>query len=68
MTMFNWQAAPDQPIMSPHLWVYFVVAVPLTLIVLVIWLWWFRRQEKQHKQDIEDVEMRFEDAFANKTK
>lgn len=32
---------------SQDIWIYFVVAVPLTTIVLCLWRWWQKREEKQ---------------------
>lgn len=53
MTMFNWQARDGEPVYSTHLWVYFVITIPLTVLVLSVWFWWFRSQEKNQKHDIE---------------
>ncbi len=37
ITMFNWNANPGQGVVNGYIWVYFVLAVPLTAIVLAIW-------------------------------
>ncbi|KAF9886494.1 hypothetical protein FE257_011401 [Aspergillus nanangensis] len=48
MSMFNWGATADQPIASHRLWIYFVVAVGLTALVLASWLLWFMRHRQQN--------------------
>ena len=57
MTMFNWQADKGQKVISNRLWVYFVIAVPLTLIVMVCWIIWFRMTQKKYaRQGAHDSE------------
>lgn len=34
---------------SKDLWIYFVVAVPLTTIVLCFWWWWQKKEEEKAK-------------------
>jgi len=56
--MFNWLPTPDQPqLASPYLYVYFVVTIPVTLIVYVAWLWWTKYKEKQYKEQSVDLEL-----------
>lgn len=47
--MFNWEPSEGQSLASPYLYVYFVVTIPVTLIVFFGWWWWFRRMEAQYK-------------------
>jgi len=54
MSMFNWQARNGEPVYSSYLWVYFLITVPLTVLVVAVWFWWFRTQERTHKPDIEE--------------
>lgn len=60
MQMFNWYPNHDQPIASPFLYIYFVVTVPVTGFVWVIWYWWFKLSQKQyqkrHEDGLQDVE------------
>ena len=53
MTMFNWQANSGESLVSAHLWVYFIVTIPLTFIVFAIWIWWFRTQDRKQRIDLE---------------
>lgn len=49
MTMFQWPAK-EGALVSPYLWVYFAVTIPLTLIVYGAWVWWFRVAQKSYKE------------------
>lgn len=65
MTFFDWNANPDQPRVV-MLWLYFAVAVPLTIIVVLLWLLFTKSTRERlagslnvrHKQrpDVEKVE------------
>lgn len=58
--MFNWNPGPGEAIASPLLWVFFVVTIPVTLGVYVLWIWWFKVSQKRylvrHEQGLKDVE------------
>ena|SRR6266480_4594546 len=58
MTMFNWNPSSNgsfsspgtsdtTPWMSPYMWVYWAISIPLTLFVMVLWLFWSRRELKK---------------------
>lgn len=40
--MFQWPFEDENSIASPYTWVYFVVTIPLTLVVYAAWVWWFK--------------------------
>jgi hypothetical protein len=42
MNMFNWQAENDENILSAYFWVYWVITIPITVLVLLIWMAWYR--------------------------
>jgi len=50
MEMFNWSPGPDERVASPYLYVYFVVTIPLTVMVYVAWFWWFHRNQKKYQK------------------
>jgi hypothetical protein len=60
MPMFNWQASSttldtsqDQEgggVVVSHIWVYWAVTVPLTLVVLGGWRVWWHGQKKNYKR------------------
>ena len=58
--MFNWNPGPGEQIASPYLWVFWVVTVPITVGVYLLWLWWFKfsqtRHKSRHEQGLKDVE------------
>ncbi len=45
---------------SPLLWVYFVITIPLTLAIVVCWRWWDRRREAQYALEDADIEVGIE--------
>jgi hypothetical protein len=54
MPLFDWQASTEWEIIGPHFWVYWAVAIPLTLLVLGFWAVWIRViLKKQAKEDKE---------------
>lgn len=40
MPFFDWSALPGDPIVSDRFWIYWVVALLLTFVTLVIWISW----------------------------
>jgi hypothetical protein len=58
--MFDFNPSPGDPIASPYLWVYFVVTVPITIGIYIIWVWWFKitqtRYKVRHDEGLKDVE------------
>jgi hypothetical protein len=53
--MFNWPRG-DNEIVSPYVYVFFVITIPLTLIVYAGWAIWFRRMESQHRATAPDID------------
>ncbi|KAL2022280.1 hypothetical protein VTK56DRAFT_5678 [Thermocarpiscus australiensis] len=41
---------------SPLLWIYFAITVPLTLVIVVCWRVWDRRREVRYAQEDADIE------------
>ncbi|KAF2735556.1 hypothetical protein EJ04DRAFT_491412 [Polyplosphaeria fusca] len=53
MTLFNWTPqTPGDRITSKYFWVYWVVAIPLTALVLIIWRLWWTMEEKRYRHDL----------------
>jgi hypothetical protein len=46
MSMFNWSAETGAQLPSKWLWVFFVIAIPLTILVLAGWYLWVKRYER----------------------
>ncbi|RMY97540.1 hypothetical protein D0862_08018 [Hortaea werneckii] len=60
MTMFQWPFENENSIASPYTWVYFVVTVPLTLIVYAAWHFWLRYSQTRYKKTHEEGLNKFE--------
>lgn len=58
-TMFNWNVpgngsggsstTADSPAVSvsPYIWVYWAISIPLTSVVMLLWLFWSRREHRK---------------------
>ncbi|EPS41010.1 hypothetical protein H072_5130 [Dactylellina haptotyla CBS 200.50] len=51
MSMFNWES-DGSIVVSRHIWMYFAIAVPLTLTVMFLWIIWTIRSERDYKKRI----------------
>ncbi|KAK4553843.1 hypothetical protein LTR86_009018 [Recurvomyces mirabilis] len=60
MTMFQWPFKHQDDIASPYVYVYFVITIPLTLVVYAAWVWWFRVSQTRHKKAHEEGVTKFE--------
>ena len=47
--MFNWQADPGKPVVSPRFWVYWAITVPVTVVIFLATLCWVFIQEWLHR-------------------
>jgi len=66
MTFFNFQEqnppsgdsqqAQNEPVVSKDLWIYFVISVPVTILIVLLWWWWERRREQQYALEDKDIE------------
>jgi Mg2+ and Co2+ transporter CorA len=56
MDMFSWPGTSNKSnetsslVASPSIWIYWVVAVPLTVITILIWVVWARRENQKSRQ------------------
>lgn len=64
--MFDWQAdvkaqssdsKDGTKIVSGHFWVYWVVSVPLTVVVFLIWRTWWHREKNHYRQKYPSVKL-----------
>ncbi|KAK4903463.1 hypothetical protein LTR27_000394 [Elasticomyces elasticus] len=60
MTMFQWPFRDDKQIASPYIYVYFVVTIPVTLLVYAFWLWWFKYSQRHYKKSHDEGLSKFE--------
>jgi hypothetical protein len=52
------------PVVAPTLWIYFVITIPLTLLIVLIWRVWDKRREKKFEAEDEDLEVGIENMEA----
>jgi len=45
---------------SPLLWVYFVITIPVTLVIVICWRWWDKRREAKYAEEDADIEVGIE--------
>ncbi|CZT23512.1 uncharacterized protein RCC_09226 [Ramularia collo-cygni] len=55
--MFNWNPKVGERIASPFIYIFFVVTIPLTVIVYTAWWWWFRRTKREFQKQFEDSDL-----------
>jgi hypothetical protein len=58
--MFQWPFPTSDTVVSPLLWVYWVITIPLTIIVYLLWVWWFRHSQKQYRKNHDESVHKFE--------
>jgi hypothetical protein len=44
MSFFNWGAADGKPVVSQYFWIYPILAITITAIVVGTWLYFTRRR------------------------
>ncbi len=71
MGMFNWNPSPDETICSAYIWVFFVVTIPITVLVYIFWIYWFKLSQKhyqsRHEKGLEDIEKKLKFAARSTT-
>ena len=55
MTFFDFGPG-SEPSVSPTLWIYFVIMIPMTLIIVMFWRWWDKKREAQYADEDVDLE------------
>jgi hypothetical protein len=62
MSMINWQATPAGSSsskalsVSSYFWIYWVVAAPLTGIVMIVWRMWWRYEDRAYQSKLHEAE------------
>ncbi|KAK4546451.1 hypothetical protein LTR36_002128 [Oleoguttula mirabilis] len=68
MTMFQWPFESSDSIASPFIWVYFVVTIPLTLMVYAAWVWWFKFSQRHFKKHHDEGINKFEEELKTRVR
>lgn len=56
MGVFDWDAKDVRHVGNQYLWLYFAIAIPLTVVVLLTWFSWVKlRQKSQEMKNSEKV-------------
>ncbi|KAI1453897.1 hypothetical protein F4805DRAFT_478076 [Annulohypoxylon moriforme] len=50
MSMFNWLAGQTEGAVSHRLWIFFIISVPLTVAVLLIWRIMYKRGQREYEK------------------
>lgn len=54
MDTFGWggdnDEKPSSLKISPDVWIYWVTAVPLTVITFLVWIWWTRKEARKSRE------------------
>ncbi|KAL2068988.1 hypothetical protein VTL71DRAFT_15326 [Oculimacula yallundae] len=61
-TFFNFQNAPDMTssVISPRFWIYCVVTVPVTIVIVGLWYLWEQQRMKRYEMEDRNIERRAE--------
>ncbi|KAK4223716.1 hypothetical protein QBC38DRAFT_512226 [Podospora fimiseda] len=51
-------------VVSPDLWIYFVITIPITIMIVVIWRIWDRKRDKKYEKEDADIEEGIEEMEA----
>ncbi|KAL1844977.1 hypothetical protein VTK73DRAFT_1394 [Phialemonium thermophilum] len=52
----NGGGGDNPPIVSPLIWIYFAITIPITLVIVIVWRWWDRRREAKYAEEDVDLE------------
>ncbi|KAF7551381.1 hypothetical protein G7Z17_g5063 [Cylindrodendrum hubeiense] len=58
-SFFNFESDADP--VSAHLWIYFVVTIPVTILVIIFWIWY----ETKHRREDVDLEKEIQNMSKN---
>jgi hypothetical protein len=54
MPLFDWQASNGQ-VVDKRIWIYFLVAIPLTALTCAVWWAWFTLKTRREQKENEDI-------------
>jgi hypothetical protein len=54
MPLFDWQA-PNGQVVDKRIWIYFLVAIPLTAFTCAVWWAWFTLKTRREQKENEDI-------------
>jgi sensor domain CHASE-containing protein len=67
-------SSPNPPVVSNQFWIYWVVTVPLTIVIVLTWYIWERRREKRYAEEdtalekgVESMEIQIQSEMRKRT-
>jgi hypothetical protein len=67
-------SSSNPPVISNQFWIYWVVTIPLTIIIVLTWYIWERRREKRYAEEdtalekgVESMEIQIQSAMRKRT-
>lgn len=67
-------SSSNPPVVSNQFWIYWVVTIPLTIVIVLIWYIWERRREKRYAEEdtalekgVESMEMQIQSEMRKRT-
>jgi hypothetical protein len=65
MTFFNWgSSSGSPPTISPYIWVYWAISIPLTAVVYVTWRIWWTLEEQKYRKEVALAREKHERSFS----
>jgi hypothetical protein len=61
MTFFNFQNEGPQPAVSGKFWIYWVITIPVTMVIVGIWYVWEKKRDARYDKEDRDLEKGSED-------
>lgn len=56
MTFFNFQNSGSEPAVSNKFWIYWVVTIPVTIMIVAIWYVWEKKRDARYDREDRDLE------------
>ena len=60
--LFQWDASGKDRVISGRLWIYWAIAIPLTLMIFIPWAIWTRMKASENRRSLEQATRQFKKA------
>src|SRR5438034_10148252 len=68
MTFFDWSSPSGRrPTVSPYMWVYWAICIPLTAVVYITWRIWWTSEEQKYRKEVAMAGENREHSFSTDT-
>lgn len=55
MSMFDWNADDGSSVLTPRFWIFWAIAAPLTLLIIIGWFVWFYQERSLFQAQLRQV-------------